>query len=698
MHLRTRVLAFVCWLSLCPDGTQLDAAEPVALKQLPELGINEILAEIDRRDAKAVDDLRSDEIAARAAQLILSSDLASHGEYATMLRLAEAAQPAIANLQAEDKARLEKLLSGMAANGDTAVFEQLQARVSLINAAGKHDEVAVGAIRGWIATRDLTSLDLNQLVWLLSEIPPQRSGVNQFAASWTGTITAPRSGKYEFSTTRIDVNRGGVDPVRQTIVAKIDEVEVLRTPRIQSSADGNEVAQAERWPPAQQWEPNGASVDLIGNHRVPILVEISYESSRPDATAMPSAILCWKGPGISHQPIAAESFTSGEGASNGLDAEYKWHENGEAKLAHEKAAAIDFVWSSAGEIASADSQLMQRISDRLWSLATADDYIAKCEEGEATHAYIQDPSLARHLSSTQRREFQELLTSRPHLLQRITHLQISPVYRNFRFGAEDAAINLLGAWMHQYANVQPEIVADFFERNRRVYAEIGQMLAMQQPGGIDRLRNDFLVNEHGHCVLPVAYTNSYANHFIDRVTPLSIEDMESSGGGRKTKLTEWTDLLTTMSSDESSGDAVRINWLLARAQSMEVATTGPENYLAGIEWVREALHMPGDENELARVNREEIARLVAMNRTAQVSKQFEHLATAVPALQLREWKSQADIAQSVFMKRKQESSRLTKNAYRDALARRRDQAATRNDDAAVAKYDAKLRVIGENPQ
>jgi hypothetical protein len=676
------------------------AGEPAGAKKIEQWGAPEVLAEVERLESQPADIERRDALAKRATALLLEVNFQEPGEYATLRRLIKTGAPAFNSLSPEQQAQLEKLLAALAAAEDAATFEQLQARVALLNGLGKHDAAAVGAIGAWLGSRDLSSLGVEQVGWCLAESLPQRTGVNAFTVVWEGTLTAPRTGSYEFSTTPINVNRAGRDAVEHSLVAKVGDVEVLRTPQTPPiEEDDAKKARGALMPLAAEWKPVGSAVDLTANQAVPIRVELRYEAAQPSVASPPSAILCWKGPGLERQAISRNALAGPQGEPSGLRAEYRWGGNGQEQAAVEEGAVVDVVWSTPASVAAQDLKLIDRLSDRLWSLAASEEYLQRCAAGEATHVYLQSPGAVGLLTSARRQEFLELLIARPELLEKMSDGQLLSLYRGVRFGAEEAAIDLLGTWMEQRADVQPEIVADFFEKNRRVYWEMGQLLATQQPEMLDWLRDDYLVADDDRCALPVAYTLSYGYLMVDRLTPPSLEELKDPATAPKSRFEEWNELLAEKAEDKQLADSLRINWLLSRAQASE-ARSGPpsaENYVAGIKWVQEAQLMPEDEADFVRVHGEEIARIVAMNREALASRRLEELQSDVPTGVATQWKSQAKAVSRANQQNREATSLLTRSAYRDALTRRRDRAVARGDKESIARYDAKLGKIDQAP-
>lgn len=685
------------WAALL--GGAGSAAELVSAKGVQELSVSELLAEIERPDDPLADAARRDALTQRALDFLLSGDLWNRGEYATIRLLAKTAEPKLTSLTEERKAKLEELLVGMASE-DAASFEQLQARVALLDAAGAHDASAVGAVEKWLSSRDLSSLGIEQIAWCLAESLPDRSEVKEFTVVWEGMIKAPRSAEYEFSTTPINVNRQGRDFVKHTIVASVGDVEALHTPQEPAVSGGEVEKQSPRFLArlaSLEWKSVGSAVALAANQSTPIRIEMHYEASRPTTAVPASAILFWKGPGLERQPVAEKALVGPGGEQGGLRAEYRWSVKGERQTAVEESAIVDGVWLTPSTIAPVSPALIKRLSDRLWSLAASEEYLQRCAAGEAVHIFCSSPQAAETLSSARRQEFLELLVAQPGLLGKTNDVQLLSLYKGLRFGAEEAAIDLLGTWMQQHADVQPEIVADFFEKNRRVYWELGQLLATQQPEMLLRLREDYLMTDDEHCALPVAYTLSYGYLAADRLAPPSLEAMEDPAAAPKMRFEEWSELLAEKADDKELDDSLRINWLLARAHAEEAQPdiASREDYLTGSEWLQKAKLLPGNETDYARVFTEEVARLVSMNHEAQVRQILDSLKRDLSAPAISKMQVESDHAFVVAHARRNQIAANARNAYVAKLRRRRAAAAAQSSD--TSRYDKLLADFEEEP-
>jgi hypothetical protein len=426
---------------------------------------------------------------------------------------------------------------------------------------------------------------------------------------------------------------------------------------------------------------------LQAGQAAPIQVEFSYECAEPSPAYSPSAILCWKGPGINRQPVAKAALAHPDGKTPGLEAEYRWSQSGAARVRAQDDASIDFAWPTPAMAVPRSPELVTQLSGHLAQLVEAPQYIDKCVSGQTAHAYLQDYASTSQLGSAQRRAFLQLLLDRPELLEKASGEQLLNVYRKLRFGAEEMALDVMGHWMQQRSNVTSEITADFFERNRRVYDELADCLGRQLPKELDALRDNYLANGDGGCVLPVAYTLSYGYLAADRS---GISLSASAGKPAPSQFEEWIHYLTDKLADKSIAADNRINWLLARAQAEETRqSSGRLNLSAGRAWIDEASLTVEDEQAALRVAQERIARLVGMRLWPEAEAVVKSMPHAPAA-----WQAALNASKrSVDDELKQEADHAHRSLVRE-FERRREKAAKRDDKVAEARYLKRLKELG----
>ena len=587
--------------------------------------------------------------------------------------------------------------SAMPVNQSESSFDELRAGVTGLQSKGDSGDSIPKLIDEWLDGKDINGLSVEQVEWCLAKSLPNKTDRKAFSVVWTGFLTPPRQGNYTFSVSPINVNkRFGPDFVRHTISVSIAGMTVVdvgpkedKKPVGRSDSQLRELAEAQ---PAE-WQWMGAPIELKAGQPVPVHVEMAYECREPSQADSPSVILFWEGPGMDRRPVDREVFTLPDQTGKGLKAEYQLQYQTEPRTVVQVSPNVDYAWATPADVAPINPELVARLTNRLWHLCTASDYFAECTAGRIVHAYFQDNRSTEFLSCAQRREFLQLLTENPELLNRVDDEQLVQLYRNLRFGAEYDAVDMLGAWMQLHADVTPKITADFFRENRQLYAKLAIHLARQLPDGYRVLHDRYLEMPDGRCALPVAYTLSYS---VLAVPPV-LTDLENIKRP-KSPSSDWSELLDAKLEDTSITGDVRVNWLIAEAQSLE--QRGPvlsgssrphETYLAGMGWLTEA-HVVVEENATrTRIYAEEVARAAALNRESQVNELLHAAADTVPPEELNAWRAATEAISQKWRDRRVADSQLVRSAYIKTIQRRRERASQRNDDKTVERYDEILK-------
>jgi hypothetical protein len=591
-----------------------------------------VVSEAARLKADGLTDQAAEHaLARRAATLVLEADVPQGRPAEAWNQLATLAALAIDDLPPEQREPLRDKLLGGASAGAPAEWADLQARVLLVSAVDTSGQAATALVDQWLQSHDLNSLSISELQFCIKHCLPSNAERKAFTVTWTGMLAAPRTGAYKFSTTPVNVNKQfGIDRVRHTLVATVGSAAVLNavppTPeelRAQMARRLKDTGASEtQSADIVEWPFEGAPVQLQAGQAVPIRVEMSYECTQPNPADMPTAILCWEGPGMSRQPVFKEALSSGDGAAPGLRSEYRWQEHGEPRTAVVESSVVDFAWASPASVAPSNPELLARLSERYWELAIDPAYLEACAAGDVVHAFVQDENSTVGLSAAQRQAFLELATNNAALLDRLTDGQLLLTYRKLRFGAEDQAIDFVGHWMQQRPDLVSAIVDDFFPRNREPYYELATEMALQLPSQLQQLQDSFLEQENGRCVLPVAYVITYGKSLLDSRAMASV----TSATEMPTGMSDWIDYLAEKAGETTVPGDARANWLLARAQAAESAVIfgdlGPvarENFLAGLEWLTEARLIVEGMEVKERVYREEVARVLAARRQSKLA-------------------------------------------------------------------------------
>jgi hypothetical protein len=577
-----------------------------------------------------------------------------------------------------------------------ASFDELRAQAKSIESAHASSAGVPKLVEEWLNTKDIDSLDIAEIQWCLAHSLPNRTNVKSFSVVWSGFLTPPRTGAYTFSVSPINVNNQfGADKVRHRITASVAGTVVVDAGPTtkEKSPRGRGASARSLEAPADEWEWKGTPAELQAGRPVPIRVEMEYECSEPSSADSPHAIVSWEGPGIERQAITSDVLTPPDRHGKGLQADFRWQDGSQASTVTQASPAIDYAWSTPADVAPANPELVAQLTNRLWQLSTAPEYLAECAAGLAVHPYFDDNHSVEFLSSAQRREFLQLLVDNKELLSRVEDDKLLRLFRTLRFDAEDQSIDLLGTWMQLHADVTPKITADFFRENRRVYAELAIHLARQQQGAYRLLGDRYLEMPDGRCALPVAYTLTYCERIASRPIP----DL----GAIKTtqsRSSEWFDKLDAMLEDAALAGDQRVNWLIAKAQSVEPRRSTPsganmiqENYLAAESWLSEA-HLVADSASVrARVYKEEFARMVALNRAAQMKELLRAVVGTIPDQDLRQWSDAAAAIERFSRSQQLADSEFRRTAYIRVMERRRQQAVNRNDQQAIGRYDRILQ-------
>lgn len=578
-------------------------------------------------------------------------------------------------------------------------FEELQARIAVENTSQKPEEPSLDLIEQWVDSRGLEQLTIDELQWCLQQSLPSEQGRKEFSVTWTGLLTPPHDGEYTFSVSPINVNAPSRERVRHSITASVAGTQVLETLHADAAEQPDEKTPSRagrQLSVVPQWKPAGDAISLQAGKAVPITVKMSYSCAEIAARNAPSAILFWEGPGINRQVVPSKVLSGTDGKPD-LRVEYRWPFGTEERLIAQEDENIDFVVSSSAAIAPRNPEFIKQLSDRIFELATSKAYLDQCATGKIEHIYCQDESATNGLTSNQREQFLKVLASRPKLLTAMKNEQLVRLYQQFRFGAEEQALDIAGLWMQVHADIAPEITIDFFKENRQPYWELGQLIGGQLPEHVKLLQDRYLVLEDGRCVLPVAYTLSYATLVGDRMQPPEIDPKQEPISAYR----DWVELLTEELNNDSLTGNLRVNWLLAKAQASEAQATISqgegrvrENYLSGLDSIIEARVDAEDAPVLTRLWLEEIARLATMNQERRVAEGLEAAADAVASQTISIWRNKTNLIAKARKDRLQADKLNRKEAYVTTIERRRERAARQNDEESVKRYDQILQQAG----
>jgi hypothetical protein len=379
-----------------------------------------------------------------------------------------------------------------------------------------------------------------------------------------------------------------------------------------------------------------------------------------------------------------------------LNVVFRWREGANERMISQKSESIDFVAEGAATIAPPHPEFSKKLANRLFELATASEYLKKCSAGTLRHVYVKEPALANSLTTKQRESFLKVLSTHEDFVANLSAEEVVRVYEHFRFGVEEPALDVVGQWMQVHADIVPEITLDFFRVNRRPYWQLGQLLGGQLPQHVKLLQDRYLVLEDGRCVLPAAYSLSYATLAKDRLHPPAI--YVESATPETSEFDEWVKLLADeLDNDKLAGDS-RVNWLIARAQAAEARSTmsaaggrSTSNFQSGLEWLSEAEVDSQDIQMLIRVRQEEIAGLTAAKQFKQIEEILAE-SEEFPGKVLADWKKTVESIIKARLDNRRARELFAREAYSLTIERRRQAAVENNNETELERYD---RLLGK---
>ena len=543
-------------------------------------------------------------------------------------------------------------------------YDTVHSQVAEMQAAGESHDATQAVVEQWLAGRDINQVRIEPARWCLEQCLPQKSDRNEFSVTWTGEITAPVTGQYVFSVCPINVNKSGPgETVKHSMSFFVDGKQVVN-------------ATPDKW----QWQ--GDPIQLQANQSVPLRVEMSYSSTDGTYGDSPHALLYWQGPGLARQIVPTDALNPPENNAHGLQADYRWTEAGRPQQAVLQDPNIEFAWATCRDVAPSNRATVDTLTNQLWEACTNPAYLAEQTQEPAPkhgHVYFRNYTSNEFLSMARRREFVQLLLQSPELLKRADETQILRLYHVLRFGDSDAALDMLGTWMQQRPNVEPQIAADFFDANQRFYRTVALYLVFRAADiqGSQTLQDRYLSMGDGSCCLPAAYTLGYSNLMAG-------------------KIDEWIEQIESHLADPACVGDKRVNWLLARGHAEEIRGGPAERRYVpisrvsdGLPWIDEAALAAESDSTRVRIIRERVARLASMRKWDTTLVELNGLTRrggddAALADRLRSNVSQLQTAIATQMENERWSAF---KSHVDELQRRREAAAARGDSSALARYD-----------
>jgi hypothetical protein len=614
-----------------------------------------------------------DSIAKRAV-ILITENSQQFTDGATLAKLAKLGESAIPLLSNEERQALENALA--AADSPSAHFDWVHFEVALMQESGASRAEINERVAEWIEDVGIEKLTVEKARWCLEQSLPQDASRNEFFVIWTGNIAAPVSGEYVFSVANANSNKSGPlgEVVRHSISVMIDGRQVVNaTP--------------------ESWDWQGERIQLEAGTSTSIEVAMSYYAITPTYGDSPHALLYWQGPGIDRSIMPPSAFASA-GQEGGLQAVYRWFENGGLQESVRREPNIEFAWAGVRNVAPRRPELIVQLKNQLFELATnptyLDQLVGPAEKRPAhKHVYFRNYFSTEYLTCAQRRAFLALLDQNPQLLEQADSTEILRLYQSLRFGDESRAVEMLGTWL-QSTDAEPTFSADFFDSNRRFYRTIALYLKWRGGDLVEEFEEKFLVTPEDECCLPAAYSLSYCY--------LMSGAME-----------EWAEKLDDKLADESLSVKQRAGWLLARAQAAELESCDSDrfveckgNLLRGRKWLDDATLIAEDPQVRLRAEKEVLTRTASTGSLKYTLTRIEELVGEYtqPTMQtqMTEWREQVMQLAQNREREKEQAAQLAKQSYRAELERRRTEAAAAGDTATAANYEAILGSVDVSPE
>ncbi len=489
---------------------------------------------------------------------------------------------------------------------------------------------------------------------------------------WKGQLTAPKSGEYTFSICSADTYRVYGD----YSMAQSMKV-VVGGRRLIVAAPG-------------EWRASSDTVELTAGNPTDIEVEYLLDSQNVPRYAA-HAVLSWQGPGIEKEAVPASQLTIPGGDDNGLQATYSWTTDRNRFSIERVDNAIDFSWSSGDVVVAGDTTIKDGLLEKSWQNQTSTAFLDSLigADGKVTlHPWAIDPYFsAQNLSSAKRLAFQEILSGRPVLLDAFSARRIVGLYRGYRIGATETALDLFGQWAWRNANLECEMPQEIPSRgfdyeNRKALHLMGMSVATELPDHADRLRDEFLEIDDGSCCLPVAYALGYRALIQNR-------------------LDEWTEFLDARLAQETLTGSKRVNWLIAKAHAREIRfgrrdphAIVEDSPMEGIKQLKKALLAADDPGMKVKVAKQLAARFAYAQQFAEsraVMDETEDSLPAEAATELIAFRATVEALEAKLTALEAARAAMLRQSRLQGLQRRRDKAAADGNTRAVKRYDALIR-------
>ncbi len=509
-----------------------------------------------------------------------------------------------------------------------------------------------------------------------------------FSVSWVGQINAPQSGDYTFSISPIDVNMGYSHSWAGMSVSVSVASQQVITAGPPGSPTTNIAGYQPGTTPTSNWVVKSNPITLTAGTPVNVQVVVSVTSPPIFPPGMLHAMLTWEGPGVTRQLVPTSAVSQAQTGTPGFRATYSWTSRGQEQSLTRTDPVIDFAWTGASLLLAQDPTSANQSADSMWQAMTASSFISSLTSATPVglHPFLSEPEEASSgLSSANRRAFLDLLQQNPTLLDAMDAAHAVRLFRAFRIGAMEKALNVFGTWADRQADMPCALANEqsFDGTTRLALATMAILITQQLPQQAAGLQQGFLQTPDGRCSLPVAYTLSYSQLGLGT-------------------LSNWAATLDAKLADPTVTGDLRVNWLLARAQAQEFTRPAPALYpfaavypsswpVDGRVYVSQAFTAAQSPTVQVRVAKEVAARLVSAGEYQKATDFLSQLPSSLPADQkalVATWQQQIAGFVATQPQALQAQQALSNQAYLMTLQARRAQAATQGNAAEVTRYDA----------
>jgi PA14 domain len=703
------VIAMAVCLFAAPPASVAQVLQGAALPaNWRELEAHDFIAAVRSSvEAGTVDEPTLAAIRDHAKQQLLAPTFVAAKDYYSIQQLFELSKP-ILNEQETTQVR------GQLATRNEAVAEMpfwsMQARAELLENLTSPQQ-ARELVSAWcdgngelIDASDREKAEFDELYeeklfnyrvrWLLSHLRYETVNGAEFSAVWTGTITAPRTGEYKFSTTPINPSFG--NPAEGQHFHHLMRI----------SVSGQQLVNA-RW---NNWDHVGAPIALTAGQSTPIRVEYTHSRKVGGATDQhtsgnecPVAMLFAEGPGIARSVVPTEVLSPPDGQGQGLLGTFQSSQNGQPVTATMVDPRIDHVWLSGTCIVPQHATQQNWVIDRAWKRYSDPTFIERCRQQKLRWPLLDEEVLVECLTHEQRLAVVDSALKNPDLVNSQPWLVARQFFMNYRHDAPDKALDVLGRWMVAHADDGPEFGGNFFKLNLYQYRLLADALFFHYPEHGKQLELNYLTTKDGRCVLPVAYTVAYGHRIrdVDYNSPAYVQQKHGN-------FEQWIEKLDDQLADVSVAGETRINWLLARAQAQEIML-GPKdrhafdqpNLSMGREWIDEAQLVAESDATRVRLAKEWITRLTWMGQTDQALLEVNAIgqSTTDPAVRtaVDGWRTAVEQRAEALAEKPAEERRLAAEMYRRHLEEFRDTAALRGDTVGADQYQRFIDEMKTDP-